>query len=404
MHATGRDQDKLRPSRPGYIMRCPSFRPNRHQGFFLLSFGVILMVSVLVGCSSCCSLQNLEAIEYAPLSGDDWEVSTPAEQGLDPTLVARLYCNAVSLETVYSVLVVKNGLLIAEDYFNGASIDRKENLQSVTKSYVSALVGIALEQRHLTSLDQKMMDFFPELVDQITDSRKMDITIEHLLQMRAGYPWEESSPELFEVLWTGVRASNLVDFPLVRDPGAGMAYSNLSTHLLGIIVSRATDMDLLEFGEESLFSLIGAEVGDWRVTWDTYRLGHAGVNFTARDAAKFGLLYLNDGVWEGTRIISSDWVAASLETYSEDAFDYRVGRNLKDIGYGYQWWSARSGVHEYNLAWGHGGQLVFLVHDLDMVVVVTADPYDGQSDGDSWKHEKASINLVADFISSVPSE
>jgi CubicO group peptidase (beta-lactamase class C family) len=101
-------------------------------------------------------------------------------------LVARLFYNAGKLETIYSLLVIKNGYLIAEDYFNEGSIDQVSARQSTTKSVTSALVGIALEQGCLTSVDQKMMDFFPELADQITDPRKNDITIQHLLQMRAG--------------------------------------------------------------------------------------------------------------------------------------------------------------------------------------------------------------------------
>jgi len=102
---------------------------------------------MLVGCGpSGPSVEDLEALEYAPLSGDDWEVSTPGEQGLDPMLVAELYFNAAELDTLYSLLVVKNGYLIAEDYFNEGSIDQKDRLQSVTKSYTSALVGIALNR------------------------------------------------------------------------------------------------------------------------------------------------------------------------------------------------------------------------------------------------------------------
>jgi CubicO group peptidase (beta-lactamase class C family) len=118
--------------------------------------------------------------------------------------------------------------------------------------------------------------------------------------------------------------------------------------------------------------------------------------------AKFGLLYLNDGEYEGNQIISADWVHDSLQTYSEDAYN-SVG-HFRDIGYGYQWWSARVGEHYVNFAWGHGGQLIVLVDQLDMVIVTTADPFYQQHDGQSWKHEKATINLVGKFIESLPTE
>ena len=167
------------------IVRCPLFCVKRRQ-LLLLITSAILILSMVVGCGpSGPSTEDLEAVEYIPLPGDGWEVSTPAEQGLDPMLVAELYYNAAELETIYSLLVIKNGYLIAEKYFNEGSVEQKARLQSVTKSYTSALVGIALEQGYLSSVEQKMLDFFPEVADQITDPMKEQITIRHLLQMRA---------------------------------------------------------------------------------------------------------------------------------------------------------------------------------------------------------------------------
>jgi len=348
---------------------------------------------------------DLESVRYTPLQGGDWPVSTPQEQDLDPMLVARMYAAAARLDTIYGLLVIKNGYLVAEDYWHGSGVADKCPLESVTKSYVGALVGLAIHQGYIESIDQPMMDYFPELEDQVSDQRKRVITIRHLLQMRAGYPWEEASAELFTVLWhEGFRPSDLVRFPLIRDPGTDHDYSNLSSHLLGIIVSRATGMDLREFGEQELFSLIDSEVGDWEITHGYYRNGHGRIEFSARDAAKFGQLYLDGGVFDGEQVVPAAWVADSLQTYSEDAWDYRIGRNIKDMGYGYQWWSVRSGDHRYNMAWGHGGQLIVLLHDVQMVIVATADPFVGQSDNESWRQEKANINLVANFIASLPSE
>jgi CubicO group peptidase (beta-lactamase class C family) len=370
--------------------------------YSLLIIAIVFLVMLALP-SSGLSIEDLLAVNYTPLPVGDWEVSTPEEQELDSMLVAEMYYNAAKLETIYSLLVIKNGYLIAEDYFNEGSVDQKDRLQSVIKSYTSALVGIALDQGYLSSVDQKMMDFFPELADQITDPRKEQITIRQMLQMRAGYPWEESTAELFELLYTGFRPSTLVDVPLVRDPGSDMEYSNLTSHLLGIIVARATDTDLKSFAEEYLFSPLNVEAGEWIQDWEGYYNGHADLHFSARDMAKFGLLYLNDGEYEGNQIISAEWVHDSLQTYSEDTWPYRVGRNFNDIGYGYQWWSVRAGDHHYNLAWGHGGQQIALLDEFDMVIVVTADPLFGQHGGGPWELEKANLNLVADFIASLPS-
>lgn len=405
MCTTRKDNDTLRPDLLKRIMRCLLFHMKKRQHSFLLFTGAILILSMLVGCGP--STADLEAVDYTPLSGDDWEVSTPEEQGLDPKLVAELYYNAAELETLYGLLVVKNGYLIAEGYFNEGSVDQLSNRQSVTKSYTSALVGIALDQGCLSSVDQKMIDFFPEFADQITDPRKEQITIRLLLQMRAGYPDEELTPPYLDILyfidnWHWV--PHVVDFPLVSDPGTKFGYSNLTSHLLGIIVARACDTDLKAFAQEYLFTPIDAEVGNWYADGDNYNFGCIGIFVTARDMAKFGMLYLNDGEHQGIQVISSNWVRDSLQSYSE-GFRNSYG-SFRDLGYGYQWWSGRVGDRYFKYASGHGANYIILLDDLDMIIVTTADPLEGPelaAEG-GWKYEGAINRLVGKFIKSLPSE
>ncbi len=377
----------------------------RRQSSVLVFTAAVLILSNAVGCGP--SIQELKAVDYTPQDRDDWQVSTPAAQGLDPLLVARMYHEAGQLERIYGLLVVKDGRLIAEKYFNEGSVEKPARVQSVTKSYTSALVGIALEQGCLSSVDQKMIEFFPELADRITNPRKKQITIRQLLQMRAGYPWEESDPGLFEILYSGFRPSHLVEVPLNKDPGTEFEYSNLTSHLLGIIVARACDTDLKAYAEENLFSPIDAEVGDWTESWEGYRCGHAELFVTARDIARFGQLYLDGGVHDGKQIVPADWVEASLERYSDidnftGGFPANWGLHPSDVGYGYQWWSATAGEHRFDFAAGHGGQYIALVNELDLVVVTTSDPFVGVHDAESWKHELANFNLVSDFIESLP--
>jgi len=365
----------------------------------------------IVGCSTYS--QDLEFVEYTPLPWDDWEVSTPAEQGLNPNLVAKLYLDAAELETLYGLLVIKNGYLIAEGYFNEGSVDQLSGRQSTTKSFTSALVGIALDQGYLSSVDQKMLDFFPEFAGQINDPRKEQITIQDLLQMRAGYPDEERTPPYLEIMffrdnWHWL--PHLVDFPLTSDPGKKFQYSNLTSHLLGAIVARESDTDLMSYAQENLFTPIGAEVGDWSRDADNYNMGALEIYVTARDMAKFGLLYLNDGVYEENQVISSAWVENSLQAYSKNI---KLGEWLssrygffRDIGYGYQWWSARAGKHHFDYAAGHGGNYIILLHELDMIIITTADPLYGPdfAGGGGWKYEGAINKLVGKFIKSLPNE
>jgi CubicO group peptidase (beta-lactamase class C family) len=394
-----------------YNMRFPIFHQKERRQSFILFTSLILILLILVGCSSC--TWNLDVVDYTPLPGEDWKVSTPAGEGLDPMLLAELYFNAAKLETLYGLLVVKNGRLIAERYFNEGSVDQLSGRQSATKSFVSALVGIALDQGYLSSVDQKMMDFFPELADQITDPRKGQIRIRDLLQMRGGYPDEEQTPLYLDIMffsgnWHWV--PHIVDFPLTGDPGTKFQYSNLTSHILGVIVARACNMDLKSYAQANLFSPMGAEVGGWSTDADGYNMGQGEIYVTARDMAKFGLLYLNDGVWEGSQVISAEWVGDSLKRYTKDIklggwLTSRYGY-FRDIGYGYQWWSAQVGDHKFDYACGHGGNYIILLNDLDMVIVTTADPLYGPdlAGEGGWKYEGAINEVVGRFIKSLPGE
>ncbi|MDX5318536.1 MAG: beta-lactamase family protein, partial [Actinomycetes bacterium] len=305
---------------------------------------------------------ELAAVEYAPDPAADpdvtWPVSTPERQGLDPDLVAEAYWNAERLESIYSLLVVKDGQLVAERYFHEGWENLQTNVQSVTKSYTSALVGIAIEEGCLAGLDEPMMTYFPELVDRVEDPRKEQITIRQLLQMRAGYPWLESTAEGKELLYSGFRPSNVVDVPLKRDPGSGWDYSNLSSHFLAIAVARGCEADLMDFAQEHLFGPLGVAPLDWTVDWEGYRLGYTELFASARELARFGQMYLDGGQWDGAQVVPSSWVEESWQPYTEDAWYYTVGANFGRTAYGYQWWIIDAGPHTYYLAWGHGGQQI----------------------------------------------
>jgi CubicO group peptidase (beta-lactamase class C family) len=375
--------------------------------------GAILILSILTSlCLAGCGplAAGSAAVDYAPLPEKDWKVSTPEEQGLDPRLLDKLYKEAAELETLYGLLVIKNGYLIAERYFNEGSIEQVSGRTSSTKSFTSALVGIALDRGCLQSVDQKMVDFFPEYADEITDPRKKQITIEHLLQMRGGYPDEEMTSNLFEIMffqdnWEFL--PHLVDFPLTSDPGTEFHYSNLTSHLLGVIVTRACGQDLESFAQEHLFLPMDAELYGWQVDDGGYNWGFGEIYLTARDMAKFGRMVLDGGVYDGQQIITKEWVEASLHRYSKKIvrgwLTSRYG-SFRDRGYGYQWWSSRAGEHHFYAAEGHGGNYIILLDGLDMVIVTTADPLHDKWDENHWKYEGAINRLVGRFIKSLPKE
>ena len=285
--------------------------------FIAVGIATILMVAAS-GCGS--SAEELGTVEYTPLASEDWTTSTPEEHGLHPKLVAEMYYNAAQLETLFGLLVIKDGELIAEDYFNEGSIDQLSARQSITKSYTSALAGIAFDQGHLTDLDQKMIDFFPELQSQIVDPRKKEITIRQLLQMRSGYRNEQLEAEYLNTLFYADDwhwPAHIVDFPLSEGPGSEWQYSEITYHSLGVIVARATGADLETFARKHLFSPLEAELADWSKDADGYNFGDFEIYVTTRDITKFGQLYLDDGSHEGTQVVSADRVRESLERHSD---------------------------------------------------------------------------------------
>lgn len=350
--------------------------------------------------SGCC---DVEPSDYRPVERDDWEVSTPRAEGLDPDAVHHLYCQASRRDELYGLLVVKNGKLVAEGYFNKGHIDEHGKRASVTKSYLSAMVGAALDDGCLESLDQPMLDSFPHVVDDIDDPRKFDITVRHLVKMRSGFPWEEEYPEIWDQVWTGDLDHMIAEIPLEAKPGKVHHYSNFGTHWLGKVVAISCDADLASFGAEKLFDPLGVELKGWTQDVDGYYIGMGDIEFTARDMARFGQLYLDDGVFQDQQLLPRDWVRDSLKAWSTDPEPALTpGPTFEDWEYGYLWWGATAGDHRVDFAWGHGGNFIFLVRELDLMVVVTANPWYGEpSSAKQWRHEKAHLNLVGRFLKSL---
>jgi CubicO group peptidase (beta-lactamase class C family) len=266
---------------------------------------------------------------------------------------------------VDAVVVVRHGCIVFEAYPNQTyGPEDRHILYSVTKSITSALIGIAIEEGFIESVDQKVVDFFPDKTIANLDARKQKMTIEHLLTMSSGFEWE--GPDDGHHTWgAAVRSGNpvqyILDQPMANEPGVEWYYNGGCSHLLSAILTKTTGYSTLDFAHEYLFKPLGI----WSVRWprDPQGIYYGGQDIwlTPRDMAKFGQLYLNNGIWEGKQVVPAEWVALSAETY----FSYSQG------GYGYQWWTwPESGIY---YASGAYDQRIYIVPDLDMVVVITAD-------------------------------
>jgi CubicO group peptidase (beta-lactamase class C family) len=358
---------------------------------------ILLSVMALFMLYSC-SKNEIVSVSWQPtLLGDGWQVSGAREQGLDSNKINNLYNEANSLDNLYSLLVIKNGYLISEKYFNGKTVTDASATASVTKSITSALAGIALNEGFIKSTDQKLTEFFPELDWESTDSRKSEITLQQLLQMRSGYPWEESDGYLNKLFTTSAWIPFLIQFPLMHDPGTQFGYSNLTAHIMGIIIARSAKTSLKSFALEYLFDYLDVTIPNWPVDAYGYYFGMGDMYLRPRHMAKFGQLYLNHGNWNNKQVIQSEWITRSLQIYSPTTYSSDIHTHIHQLGYGFLWWSGISGNYHYNFAWGHGGQMIVIIQGLNMVIVTTAAPQPG-FDNSAWQKEKAVMELVGRFI------
>jgi CubicO group peptidase (beta-lactamase class C family) len=309
------------------------------------------------------------------------EVKTePAK--LDHVLHARALERAQDLPRLRSLLVSIDGQLVEERYFSGARATNPANLKSVSKSILSALVGIALERGYLKSLDENIGKFFPEHLADVDDAQKKSITIEDLLTMRSGL---ESTSNVNYGRW--VQSNNWVRYalsrPLVAEPGEQMIYSTGNSHLLSALLTKAAKMSTFELARRYLAEPLGVPMPPWVRDPQGIYLGGNEMHWTPRGMLAFGELYLNGGRMGDKQILPEAWVKESTKPRTHSRWSGR--------GYGYGWWIDRLGGHETYYAWGHGGQFIFIVPALRMVVVTTSLPLPGEG---RREHQHAIYDLM----------
>ncbi len=350
-------------------------------------FGLTLLFALLF-LSSCS-----EGPTGPGASSFNWPTSTPEEQGMNSQLLAEAIAQGENRGFVDCILVIRNGYIVAEEYYNGFGKDIAHNVKSVSKSFLSAMTGIALRDGHLDNLNLKMLDFFPEYVYPAIDPRKHDITIRNLLMMRFGIEHERYNYE--QIYYTSNWIKTTIEFPLLYDPGSTFSYNTFQTHLLSAIITKASGMNTKDFAEEYLLDKMGVELADWQRGPQGYYFGGNNMYFTPRNMAKLGYLYMNLGMMNGEQIVPVTWVIESLTNYTNFSGTNNWG-DLHNVNYGYLWWLGEINNHEVFLAIGYGGQFVINFPDLNLIVVTTADNHLDWETAD--QHERAIVSIVADYI------
>lgn len=307
--------------------------------------------------------------EYWPTNS--WRTSSPEQQGMDSAklLIADEFIQD-RLTDVFSLLIVKNGYLVFEKYYSWGSPSKIALVHSITKSVTSALIGIALEKKHLDSVDQKLIDFFPEYVNDDLDPRIKEISLKHILTMSAGFSWNDLGPVMRDWYTSEDWAKFTIQLPIVTNPGDKFNYNSSISHLLSIILTKSTKTNTLDFAKQNLFKPLGIQSGFWRQDPRGYHIGGFGLGFSARDLARFGFLYLNNGYWNGQSIVPEQWVQQSTEQQIQAVSHPLYGT----FGYGYQWWVKQVDGCSSFRAWGRRGQYIVVVPELDLVIVVTSNP------------------------------
>lgn len=294
---------------------------------------------------------------------DSFWTEPSKSSALDTDDRRRIRDRARDLEALTSLLVSRNGETVLEHYSNGLSKGDAVNIKSASKSVLSALVGIALEEGHLEGLDQSLDEFFPELLQNAPAAKKA-ITLRNLLLMRSGL--ESTSFENYGGWVTSNNwFRNALRRPLVDPPGEVTNYSTGNSHILAAVLTEATGRDLRNYAQEKLFDPLGAEIRAWQRSPEGYRFGGNNFSLTPRGFHRFGQLYLRDGRWEGRRVLPADWVEASTRSYVHDTYH--------GYPYGYLWWNVTYHGLDVNFAWGHGGQYVFVVPEKELVVATTSN-------------------------------
>lgn len=275
---------------------------------------------------------------------------------LDARIQARL-------PHVRSLLVARHGSLVLEKYYGDASRDGLHNIQSMTKSVSSALVGVALRKGLITSLDARILDYYPEYRDVITDRRVEAITIRNLLTMASGIDAMQLSFD--KALTNPIR--DILRQRLLYAPGQGFTYSSPAAHLLGGVLRKAAGRDVFDFAAAELFRPLGMG----RVVWyaDSRGLQSGGLSglWRSRDILKLGELYLRQGRWRRAELIPPAYIVESVKVQNTGLFFGEPAR------YGYMWWITNIAGYDAFYARGYGGQYLMVLPKADMVVLCTSD-------------------------------
>ncbi len=323
------------------------------------------IIAILLASATLLAVPTTHA--QTPVASD-WQTTTPESQGLDSAALAKgLLAIRDSGMPIHSLLIARNDKILLDAYFYPYDGADPHDLASVTKSVTTTLVGIAIDQ-NLLSLDDPVLSFFPDRTIANRDERKEKMTVGDLASMTSGLkciaePNEQTLAEM-EVSLDYVQFA--LDLPMSFDPGTEYTYCSPNMHLLSAVLTKASGMSELDFAKKYLFGPLGITNVVWPADPQGFTHGWGDLYLQPRDSAKIGQLWLNQGEWNGTRVVSKAWVADASSVHAKRPAD-------DDDDYGYGWYIAReSDVGGEISAQGRGGQQIQIFPSLGAEIVITA--------------------------------
>jgi CubicO group peptidase (beta-lactamase class C family) len=317
---------------------------------------ITVILAMLLVVLPLCQSEGKER-DYWPT--EEWRSSSPNIQGLNSTIIEKMG-EYIGNNQPYtdSMLLVRHGYIVFEKYYKRNSEDLRP-LTSVTKSVISAVLGIAIDKGLVKSIDQKMMDLFPDYDSETIDSSVREITLRHLLTMSA----------IFSIFPDPDFIGAVFEKPLAKELGKYFVYDNSCPQIVSVIVTNVCSLAAADFASEYLFKPIGIKTHSWEEL-SGYSDGGEGLYLRPRDMAKFGYLYLNKGSWNGKQIISEEWITES----TINQISGLIAGEYSD-SYGYYWWIDETSGYKFYFALGlgheRGGEVIAVLPDLDIVFVTT---------------------------------
>jgi hypothetical protein len=317
---------------------------------------LLLILGIGILFSSC--EKNPEAIVVSPYPLAD-------EKNIDGERLAEAFNTVRQIPQMKAFLVARNGMIVAEESFNDFQPGSLHDVRSVTKSITSILIGIAIQLGFISSVDQPIADYLEPLVEIFPEEQRA-ITIRHLLTMSGGYDWAEFGDWSEYSHWNNApnQLEYILNKPVIHSPGTIFNYNDGASHLLSLIITQASGMNTHEFAKQYLFTPLEIEGTVWLADNQGYSKGCVGLQLSPQDMFKLGQLYLQGGEFNGVQIVSSEWVVESTRPQISTYGVIPYGAN-----YGYLWWNDNIRGYQTYLAMGYGGQFIFCVPRLNLVVV-----------------------------------